>query len=253
MNSSSNAVLVCSSPNAVHDSCFVAARLREVLGALAPAAQVRLLPDYSDIESIVAADVLISYIAERSPSDAECSAVGRFIERGGRWFAIHTSNWVDVGCNLPSVIGSRFITHPPYGPFTVHASQPSDPLVAGIESFEVEDELYVIEQAEDIEVLLHARWGGPGPRGEEIAEAVRPMLYRRKAGAGEVLYLALGHTNAAGAVPERRGSWQSPVFQELVRRGVAWALDPAGASDLKLSPGLTAHPEALEGEQRRRG
>ncbi|MEJ8814921.1 hypothetical protein WKW77_27870 [Variovorax ureilyticus] len=57
------------------------------------------------------------------------------------------------------------------------------------------------------------------------------MLYRRAVGAGGVLYLALGHANrpydkAFPHVPDQpdyRGSWDLPVFQDLVKRGVEWA------------------------------
>jgi type 1 glutamine amidotransferase len=56
-------------------------------------------------------------------------------------------------------------------------------------------------------------------------------MYRRRVGEGEVVYLSLGHCNRRHdrmpnreeLLPDRRGPWGLPVFQELVRRGVSWA------------------------------
>lgn len=225
-----NAVLIATRYDQIHDDAFAREQLR---GALSELEGLSLtIADHYGAGALESADVLVTYIAQHAPDEAETAAVQRFLERGGRWFAIHTSNAVGEDCPLPSLLGSRFVTHPPYGPFSVAVTKPEDPLLEGIEPFDVEDELYVIDAADDIEVLLHARWGGEGARGMQIEGADRPMLYRRRVGAGEVLYLALGHCNPAGVMtrgvsaPERRGSWRSPVFRELVTRGIAWAAAP---------------------------
>ena len=39
-------------------------------------------------------------------------------------------------------LGSQFVAHPPIAPFRVEATQPDHPLVAGIEPFDADDELY---------------------------------------------------------------------------------------------------------------
>jgi type 1 glutamine amidotransferase len=95
----------------------------------------------------------------------------------------------------------------------------------------VDDEIYCIEQNDDIEVLLHTRWGGEALGGRQIEEGVRPLMYRRQVGNGGVLYLALGHANRPfdkarpdlPDQPDRRGPWDLPVYKELIRRGVEWA------------------------------
>ena len=222
-----NAVLISSRYDVIHDDIFVRSELRVALEAL-DGVTVELADDYGT-GALDDAGILVTYIARRAPDEAETAAVRRFLERGGRWFAIHTSNAVPEDCPLPSVLGSRFVSHPPYGRFQVGVTKPEDSLLQGIEAFETEDELYIIDAADDIEVLLHARWGGVAPNGQRVEDSNQPMLYRRRIGAGEVLYLALGHTNPAGvvtrgeAVGERRGSWSSPVFRGLVARGIAWA------------------------------
>ena len=56
------------------------------------------------------------------------------------------------------------------------------------------------------------------------------MAYTHPVGDGEVLYLTLGH--CCGKYDMRpiqevaevvRGSWDSPVFRELLRRALLWA------------------------------
>jgi uncharacterized protein len=88
----------------------------------------------------------------------------------------------------------------------------------------------VIEHADDIDVLLHTRWGGETFSGS-FEEGIRPLMYHRQVGDGGVLYLALGHCNRpfdkprpdAPDSPDRRGPWAEPVFKELIRRGIDWA------------------------------
>jgi uncharacterized protein len=163
-------------------------------------------------------------------ADAQCATLQRFLERGGRWFAVHASNSVRDNPHLPRLLGSRFLGHPPYTRFAVSITRPDDPLVAGIEPFEVDDEIYVIEHADDIEILLHTRWGGDA-MGRPVEEGMRPLMYRRQVGEGGVVYLALGHCNRpfdkpradAPDSPDRRGPWGLAVYQELIRRGIAWA------------------------------
>jgi uncharacterized protein len=221
--------LICGSPARNHDFDFARRRL---LDALYEAGAIRtdVYQDYDDGDAIEAGDLLVSYTSQVPVGERQCQALRRYLERGGRWFALHASNSVRDNPYLPGILGSRFITHPPYMRYAVSITKADDPLLAGIGPFEVDDELYVIEHGDDIEVLLQARWGGEA-MGRRIEEDVRPLMYRRPLGEGGVLYLALGHCNRpfdkarpeAPDPPDRRGPWDTPVFKELVRRGIAWA------------------------------
>jgi len=101
----------------------------------------------------------------------------------------------------------------------------------GIEPFDVDDEIYIIEHSDDIDVLLHTRWGGEALGGRQVEVGDRPLMYRRRVGDGGVLYLALGHCNRpfdtpspeGRPQPDRRGPWEMLVYKELIRRGLAWA------------------------------
>ena len=62
---------------------------------------------------------------------------------------------------------------------------------------------------------------------------VVPIMYLRRWGAGEVLYLNLGHARGRydmqplmDEYPDvERGSWKQPAFYELLRRGIRWSLN----------------------------
>lgn len=220
--------LITGSPARNHDFDFAHIRLGEALYA---AGDIRTdaWNNYDGAEAIENGDLMVSYTSQVPVGDEECAAIRRFLERGGRWFAVHASNSVRDNQHLPGILGSKFITHPPYRRYPVMISEPGEPLLKGIEPFEVDDELYVIEQHGDIEVLLQTEWGGEAG-GRQIEHGVRPLMYRHNVGEGGVLYLALGHCNRPfdtprpdSVQPDRRGPWEMPVYKELIRRGVAWA------------------------------
>ena len=85
-----------------------------------------------------------------------------------------------------------------------------------------------------MKVLLHTRWTGETKGFAErdwSRDEPRPVMYLKTVGAGEVLYLTLGHARGhydmrpfADEYPNvERGSWKVPAFQELLRRGLRWA------------------------------
>jgi type 1 glutamine amidotransferase len=221
--------LICGAPTYNHDFDFARQRL---LGALYDAGgiQTNVARNYDDSEGIQSGDLLVSYTSQVPVDAARCEAIRRYLEQGGRWFALHASNSVRDNKILPGLLGSRFLAHPPYTHFAVSIAKPGDALLAGIEPFDVDDELYVIEQNGDIDVLLHTRWGGRA-MGQTFDEKLQPLMYRHRVGKGGVLYLALGHSarefdrpaDAAPGPATLRGPWDLPVYKELVRRGIEWA------------------------------
>jgi uncharacterized protein len=221
--------LICGAPLYNHDFDFARQRL---LAALYEAGgiQTNVAPNYDDGDAIEAGDLLVSYTSQVPVEAARCEAIRRYLEKGGRWFALHASNSVRDNKTLPGILGSRFLAHPPYKRFAVSIAKPGDPLLAGLAPFEVDDELYVIEPNGEIDVLLHTRWGGEA-MGRTFADAMQPLMYRHRVGNGGVLYLALGHSAREFDPPKPpgpdqaslRGPWDLPVYKELLRRGIEWA------------------------------
>ena len=239
-------VLVCGGK--YHDIDF--ARL-ELLKLLAEDEQnrVTVLGDYSNPAAIAKADALVTYTCEVLPNEAEQDALAAFLDAGKRWFALHGTNscldyvkgvgWTapDLAPRFMDMLGSQFVAHPPIQPFTVRPSA-EHPLVAGIEAFEADDEIYLCRFHGEHERLLETRYSGTAEGFEAsdwVDNDVVPIMYLRRWGNGEVLYLNLGHARGRYDMqplmeeyPDiERGSWKQPAFYELLRRGIRWATNEA--------------------------
>jgi len=227
-----------------HDTDF--ARL-ELLKLLAEDDDVRtsVADSFADTEAIESADFLVTYTCDLRPSEAEEIALRDFVTSGGRWIALHGTNAIldfrPEGLYCPrshdtfmQTLGSRFISHPAIEPYTVTVSDPEHPLVQGMEPFEATDELYLCEYYGEVKPLLETRYTGTFHAGyienEWPIDEPRLVAYTHAVGAGEVLYITLGH--CCGKYDMRpmqdvaqvvRGSWENPVYLDLLRRALRWA------------------------------
>ena len=229
----------------------------EILKLLAgqPRFKVQVGADYSDIDAICAADFLITYTCDVIPTEAETARLSEYINSGKKWFALHGTNSIlrflepnaegmpQVDCpeeNIPfmEVLGSQFMSHPPIHEYEVLVTDEEHPLVKGIPTFKVDDELYLCKFHGDYQTLLHTNWSDPVEnfiRDDWIKDTeVQPVMYIHPYGAGQVLYLTLGHCRGKYdmqplmeeyPVPED-GAWKTEEFYELLRRGIQWAMDP---------------------------
>jgi type 1 glutamine amidotransferase len=252
-----DAVVVCGGQ--WHD--FDYARLR-LLEELAQFEQVRsrVFEDYHCLDAIERADLLVTYTCNVRPDPAQQQALVRFVERGGRWLALHgTNSAIDprnetgrystprVLSPVAELLGSQFLAHPPIAPYTVEITDADHPLVAGIDAFEVRDELYICELHPPLDVVLHTRFTGECrgfAEGHVTDDEPRPVLYLRRSGAGTVCYFTLGHCLGRYDMQDEgiedtgrvdTGSWAIPEYRTVLSRCVAWAVhgdhNPAGASD----------------------
>lgn len=238
-----------------HDFDF--ARL-EILKLLSEHERIRsrVAESYADLAAIGAADALITFTCDVRPDEEQQRALAEFVASGRRWLALHGTNsileWtpdgrVDSPDSMPvltRLLGSRFIAHPPLGEFEVRVSEPAHPLVRGIETFKVTDELYLSELYGPNQVLLETRYSGRAAkefvRRDWLSDAPRPVLYLHDHGAGAVLYFTLGHCRGRYDMQPlieeyprvERCSWESPIYYELLRRGIRWMarLDEEGVT-----------------------
>lgn len=230
-----------------HDIDF--ARL-ELLKLLAEHPQVRtqVASSYADVDAIAASDVLITYTCNLVPSEAQQLALRDFVSSGRRWFALHGTNSIlrfldsgkvdspETAPVLMATLGSQFIAHPPIAPFTVHCADPEHELVRGIPEFETDDELYLCRIHGDLQTLLYTHFNGDAKGFVEEAwhsDEPRPIYYINPVGAGEVLYLNLGHCRGhydmqpmIDYYPKiERGSWEKSEYYELLRRGIRYCIN----------------------------
>ena len=226
-----------------HDIDFARLELLKLL-AEHPDIRTSCASDYADTASLAASDLLITYTCNLPPTVAETAALAAFLERGGRWIALHGTNSVlefaadgivDTPDPVPAftrLLGTRFGGHPPIAPFKVMVTRPDHIMTSGLRDFRVEDELYLCHRTGAIEVLLHTSFTGQCPefRDAEWDEPEVPVLYESAIGSGRVLYLTLGHCRGhydlrplADFWPHpQRCAWNYPVYYELLRRALRW-------------------------------
>jgi len=236
--------LVCNAK--YHDTNFARLELLKLL-AENPDIHTRVAENFSDVEAIAASTLLITYTCDLRPTPEEQTALAAFLENGGRWFALHATNalldFVDGKADTPDVapkfmalLGSRFIAHPANQKIAIKVTDVEHPLTEGISDFEVEDEEpYYCEALGEQLVLLEASYNEPSVgyvRADYGTDRdSHPQMYLHPWGEGSVLYLSLGHCTGkhdmkplADIVPVVRGSWNSPTYYELLRRGIRWGV-----------------------------
>ena len=208
------------------------------------------------------ADLLLSYVAGPYPDDDQCRVLEDWLAGGGKWFALHGTSGgrakrIDgsrqrkmVQLAHHDLLGAFFLNHPPVRRFDVAVQAPEHPLLAGVpRSFEVMDELYLIEPRGESTVLLTTELAAdPSPEGfgfvydEDTSLGAdgktRVLGIERQVGRGAVAYVALGHchspaTNSqpfvddsvavGGTTPKRfRGAWETSAFGRILDNAVAW-------------------------------
>jgi type 1 glutamine amidotransferase len=210
--------------------------------------RVRVFEDYGNLPAIAEADFIVSYTCDVMPSLEAQEALRAFLEKGGRWYALHGTNsilrWLADGKVASprwaplhmQTLGSMFIAHPPITPYKVTVANPSHPLVKGVTPFETTDELYLMETYGKLNVLLETEFEGEatGFSEEKWAFAKHPVFYINEIGKGAVLYLTLGHCRGHFDLQPLmdywptvdRCAWDLPVFYDLLRRGIDWVKAP---------------------------
>ena len=231
-----------------HDIDFARRELLTLLGEHEEF-RVRVQPDYEDTAGIEKSSILVSYTCDVRPSEKAQTDIRSWVENGGRWVALHGTNaaltlggpnGVDAPRCFPSwadTLGSQFVAHPPIQPYTVQVSDPNHWLVAGIESFDTDDELYLSEYADrdSLHGLLHTTWQGDAKGFVEAdwtnCDPTHLVMYLRDLGQGSILYNTLGHCRGHYDMAPvldyypriERCSWEKPAYYELLRRSLRWA------------------------------
>ncbi|MBW3605886.1 MAG: ThuA domain-containing protein [Actinobacteria bacterium] len=147
-----------------------------------------------------------------SLSDAARAALVGHLDAGRPLLALHAAaicfdDWDHWGF----IVGARWdwgrSTHPPVSEAAITVRTDAHPIVAGVDDFEIVDEVYgFMAEQPDIEPLALSAHGGRD----------HPLLWARTLpGGARVVYDALGHDERSLAHPSHR---------RIVRRAAAWAL-----------------------------
>ena len=76
-----------------HDFDFARLELLKLL-AEHDVVRVKVANDYSDVEAMCQADLLVTYTCDEVPDAAGQARLKSFVEEGGKWFALHATNSV---------------------------------------------------------------------------------------------------------------------------------------------------------------
>lgn len=228
---------------------------RELLNLLAEDDRIRTTctNDWHDVAALEQADMVIAYTTNVFPDEEGRAALRHFLERGGKWLAIHgASAYIEFkgpeidmgGIKLPGLtdtpdkqpeymdlLGCRFVSHLAQQPITVE-SVSDHPIVKGLPPFEVVDEPYIMEMRGECEVLLTSRYTGDAPgyvEGPWLEDLPRPQALLHKHGKGEALFLAPGHSIGPydlrpfiSKLPANPGPWTNETYREVIRRAIRW-------------------------------
>jgi hypothetical protein len=136
-------------------------------------------------------------------SDAQEDGLFDFVASGGGFVGIHGTAWC-IGGRAVGLLGGHANWHPPGDTFTVDIADSAHAITAGVEPFEVEDEIYMSAWDPTINILATAKWSGRN----------HPLAWTKPHGEGRVFYTALGHGP---------GTFERPAMQKLMTQGVVWA------------------------------
>jgi hypothetical protein len=249
--------------SAGHDHDYARLRLLELLGEQEIATSVA--NDFADVEKwLPVSRLLITYVAGPYPDAAQCRAIQRWMEDGGRWLGLHGTSGGraervngmrqrrTVKTEHHALLGSYFLTHPPICKIRVDVSDGPSSLTKGLpSSFVVEDEPYFVELQHpgSTRLILTAEYGPEAATSPTIGTLypsdtsllpdgkTRALGYTREVGKGGVTYVALGHCHnpqiRAGRTTDPldsspltfRGSWEVAAFTTLLKNAIAWGLD----------------------------
>jgi hypothetical protein len=170
-------------------------------------------------------DGLLIYANSTKISPDQERALLDFVEGGKGVIPLHCASYCFL--NSPKyieLVGAQFLRHGT-GVFRTTVANADHPIMKGFHGFESWDETYVHTKHNDKNrTVLEYR---------ADAGAKEPWTWVRTQGKGRVFYTAWGHD-------ER--TWSNPGFQNLVERGIRWAVggDPTVVPAFADKPQMTA-------------
>jgi putative membrane-bound dehydrogenase-like protein len=158
-------------------------------------------------QTLAAYDGLVVYANTTRITPEQEKALLDFVEGGKGFIPIHCASYCFL--NSPKyveLVGAQFKSHRT-GTFRTTVVAPDHPVMRGFQGFESWDETYVhTKHNEHGRTLLEVRAEG---------DAREPWTWVRTQGKGRVFYTAWGHDHR---------TWGNPGFQDLIERGIRWAV-----------------------------
>jgi len=152
-------------------------------------------------------DGVMLYANHEGRHPAEEKALMEYVADGHAFIPVHCASFCFKDSpEYVEFVGGQFKEHGT-DTFSVDIVAKEHPAMGGLEPFSTWDETYVHHQlGDDIDVLMERVDG----------DHREPWTWVRNHGKGKVFYTAYGHD-------ER--TWNHPSFHELIKEGIAWAVD----------------------------
>jgi type 1 glutamine amidotransferase len=193
--------------------------------------EVRIVEDshFLDSSALERYDVVVLHFMDweqPAPGPKARANLQKFVKGGKGLFVVHFGcgafqDWPEFRNLAGRVWDPKLRAHDPHGAFLVNITDRSHPITKGLESFEIEDELYTCLAGDrPVDMLATAR--------SKVDNKIYPMAFAFDYGKGRVFHSALGHDVKA---------IRNPGAAELFRRGCAWAagLQPVPETQNKAS------------------
>ncbi len=118
-------------------------------------------------------------------------------------------------CDYQFMVGGQFVQHPGnIKKWVVNITAPRDPIMLGLEDFEIESEQYYMHVDPAIQILASTVYSPPFGGMDWCNAVTMPVAWKKAWGNGRVFYCSLGHTTADFDIPQAR---------LMVKRGMMWA------------------------------
>jgi putative membrane-bound dehydrogenase-like protein len=173
-------------------------------------------------------DGLLLYANIEKISPDQEKALLDYVASGKGFIPLHCASYCFL--NSPrciELVGAQFKRHGT-GTFRAAVALPDHPIMKGLENFESWDETYVHHKHNEKDrIVLEYRTDKEGKE---------PWTWVRTQGKGRVFYTAWGHDAR---------TWSNPGFQNLVERGIRWAvgLDPVRPASAASSGAQSGPPQ----------
>jgi type 1 glutamine amidotransferase len=173
------------------------------------------LDAYLDKEAMQSYDLISQVYTMSTITPEQEKALLEAIE-GGVGFAGWHGGMADAfrnNCNYQFMVGGQWVAHPGnIIDYRVNIVKNDDPIMAGLDDFNMHSEQYYMHVDPVNEVLATTTFSGQYC--PWIDGVVMPVVWKKQWGRGRVFYSSLGHVRADFDVPEAR---------EISRRGFLWA------------------------------
>lgn len=178
---------------------------------------VDTLDVYLDADRLAELDLIVQCWTMGEITGEQCKGLMSAVRNGtnlGGWHGGLGDSFRN-NTNYQFMVGGQWVVHPGgVIDYRVNITANDDPIVAGLNDFDMHSEQYYMHVDPGNEVLATTTFAGDQEGMDWIAGTVMPVVWKRRFGKGRVFYTSLGHVAADFDVPEAL---------EITRRGLLWS------------------------------